>query len=100
MFSCLFHICDVYIPFFPEIKTYNIKTISAKIMLLNPKIPKYIIKAANGVLFAPENIPTPPSSTYFHLYFQLFKYKKKLKYIFIKIILYFNNSFIEIYSYL
>ena len=53
MFSCLFHICDVYIPFFPEIKTYNIKTISAKIMLLNPKIPKYIIKAANGVLFAP-----------------------------------------------
>lgn len=76
MFSCLFHICDVYIPFFPEIKTYNIKTISAKIMLLNPKIPKYIIKDANGVLFAPENIPTPPSSTYFHLYFQLFKYKK------------------------
>ncbi len=76
MFSCLFHICDVYIPFFPEIKTYNIKTISAKIMLLNPKIPKYIIKAANGVLFAPENTPTPPSSIYFHLYFQLFKYKK------------------------
>lgn len=76
MFSCLFHICDVYIPFFPEIKTYNIKTISAKIMLLNPKIPKYIIKAANGVLFAPENTPTSPSSTYFHLYFQLFKYKK------------------------
>lgn len=63
MFSCLFHICDVYIPFFPEIKTYNIKTISAKIMLLNPKIPKYIIKAANGVLFAPENTPTPPSAT-------------------------------------
>lgn len=76
MFSCLFHICDVYIPFFPEIKTYNIKTISAKIMLLNPKIPKYIIKAANGVLFAPENTPTPPSTTHFHLYFQLFKYKK------------------------
>ena len=56
MFSCLFHICDVYIPFFPEIKTYNIKTISAK-------IPKYIIKAANGVLFAPENTPTTPSAT-------------------------------------
>lgn len=63
MFSCLFHICDVYIPFFTEIKTYNIKTISAKIMLLNPKIPKYIIKAANGVLFAPENTPTTPSAT-------------------------------------
>ena len=76
MFSCLFHICDVYTPFFPEIKTYNIQTISAKIMLLNPKIPKYIIKAANGVLFAPENTPTTPSATHFHLYFQLFKYKK------------------------
>lgn len=68
-------------------------------MLLNPKISKYIIKAANGVLFAPENTPTTPSATTL-LYFQLFKYKKKLKYIFIKIILYFNNSFIEIYSYL
>lgn len=56
MFSCLFHICDVYTPFFPEIKTYNIQTI-------NPKIPKYIIKAANGVLFAPENTPTTPSAT-------------------------------------
>ena len=32
-------------------------------MLLNPKIPKYIIKAANGVLFAPENTPTTPSAT-------------------------------------
>lgn len=53
-------------------------------MLLNPKISKYIIKAANGVLFAPENTPTPPSSTYFHLYFQLFKYKKKIKIYFYK----------------
>ena len=76
MFSCLFHICDVYTPFFPEIKTYNIQTISAKIMLLNPKIPKYIIKAANGVLFAPENTPTPPSSTYFHYIFNYSNIKK------------------------
>lgn len=78
-FVCVFlfipYLLCIY-SFFSEIKTYNIQTISAKIMLLNPKISKYIIKAANGVLFAPENIPTPPSSTYFHLYFQLFKYKK------------------------
>lgn len=32
-------------------------------MLLNPKISKYIIKSANGVLFAPENTPTTPSAT-------------------------------------
>lgn len=51
------------------------QTISAKIMLLNPKIPKYIIKVANEVLVAPENTPTNPSATHFHLYFQLFKYK-------------------------
>lgn len=80
MFSCLFHICDVYIPFFPEIKTYNIKTISAKIMLLNPKIPKYIIKAANGVLFAPENTP---HLLVLHTFIYIFNYSniKKLKYI-------------------
>lgn len=32
-------------------------------MLLNPKIPKYIIKAANGVLVVLENTPTTPSAT-------------------------------------
>lgn len=69
-------------------------------MLLNPKIPKYIIKAANGVLFAPENTPTTPSATTLSFIFSTIQIKKKLKYIFIKIILYFNNSFIEIYSYL
>ena len=70
-------------------------------MLLNPKISKYIIKAANGVLFAPENTPTTPSATTLSFIFSTIQIKKKkLKYIFIKIILYFNNSFIEIYSYL
>ena len=69
-------------------------------MLLNPKIPKYIIKAANGVLFALENTPTTPSATTLSFIFSTIQIKKKLKYIFIKIILYFNNSFIEIYSYL
>ena len=70
-------------------------------MLLNPKIPKYIIKAANGVLFAPENTPTTPSATTLSFIFSTIQMKKKkLKYIFIKIILYFNSSFIEIYSYL
>lgn len=65
-FVCVFlfipYLLCIY-SFFSEIKTYNIQTISAKIMLLNPKIPKYIIKAANGVLFAPENTPTTPSAT-------------------------------------
>lgn len=45
-------------------------------MLLNPKIPKYIIKAANGVLFALENTPTTPSATTLSFIFSTIQIKK------------------------